>query len=579
MKKVLLLLWVVFFSTSLVWCWNQTKNPVSDDQVFEEQHAKEMEKKAEKESEFAWESSPTLDLLIPENEIDIVTETVEYTDWVVWFLAYPQDNPQAPWIVVIHEWWGLNDHIKDMTRILAMNGYRALAVDLYKGEVASEMEDARWLMTSLDGEEATTNLLAAEEYLRNESEKVASLWWCLWWAQSLRLSLASDSLDATVLYYGRVIDDPEQLENINQPLLGIFAEDDGWIPPSAVEAFQAWLESAWKTDYDITIYPSVGHAFANPTWNNYEQEATVDAWQKTLKFLKDQLWSDSDVLWEWYFWSYTINDSVTWSQVEVTVTSDSRIITSNALPNHKTWDFPNEGNPNAISAQEWERTFPLKPTYVGNAVSAMVPWVSINGVKFQPGTNERAICENDIVYNIEAVNLEKFYEAIPLGLDFNNAHVQPRWEYHYHGIPEWVVDNNDWSEDLVHVWFAADGHMMYFSRSEQYTPSYRLSEGERAWVNCVHDRNPDVVFSATKDGSLAQDWEYDESYGDLDECNWIEIEGEYVYLVTNEYPYVSRCLMWEYIDERAWGPWEWQPQRWAQWEWNERRERPERPRR
>lgn len=85
------------------------------------------------------------------------------------------------------------------------------------------------------------------------------------------------------------MDDAEQLAKINQPLLGIFAEDDGGIPPSAVESFQAGLDQAGKTDYDITIYPGVGHAFANPTGNNHEQEATIDAWGKTLNFLQSEL--------------------------------------------------------------------------------------------------------------------------------------------------------------------------------------------------------------------------------------------------------------------------------------------------
>ncbi len=248
-----------------------------------------MQKKVDTGSERAWESSPTLDLLIPETEIDIVAEDVEYVEWVTWFLAYPEWNPQAPGILVVHEWWGLNEHVKDMARVLAMNGYRALAVDLYDGQVAEKMETARKLSWSLDKDQSVTNLLAAEEFLRQESDKVASLWRCLWWAQSLNLSVASDTLDATVIYYGRLTDDAEVLASVNQPLLGIFAEDDWWIPPSAVAAFQAWMDEAGKDDYDITIYPWVGHAFANPTWGNFEQEATIDAWKKTLAFLKKEL--------------------------------------------------------------------------------------------------------------------------------------------------------------------------------------------------------------------------------------------------------------------------------------------------
>lgn len=97
------------------------------------------------------------------------------------------------------------------------------------------------------------------------------------WAQSLNLSLASDTLDGTIIYYGRLVDDATRLSSINTPLLGIFAENDSGIPPSAVYAFQSWLDQAGITDYDITIYPNTDHAFANPTGDNYAPDATRDA--------------------------------------------------------------------------------------------------------------------------------------------------------------------------------------------------------------------------------------------------------------------------------------------------------------
>lgn len=296
MKKLFLLSWIALCSLFIVWCASPIAQQDSDEDPFEEKHAQEMEKKDEKEDMLAWETSPTLDLLMPENPVAVVTEMVEYADGVEGFLAYPQDNPQAPGVVVIHEWWGLNDHIKDMAEVLAMQWYRALAVDLYKGNVAADSEEARTLSSGLDQEEATQNLLAAEEYLRQESPKVASLWRCLGGKQSLELSLASESLDATVIYYGRLTDDGETLQNINQPVLGIFAENDWGIPPSAVASFQAGLDSIGKNDYDITVYSGVDHAFANPTGGNYEKEATVDAWNKTLNFLKTNLWADESIL-------------------------------------------------------------------------------------------------------------------------------------------------------------------------------------------------------------------------------------------------------------------------------------------
>ena len=270
-----------------------------------------------------------------------------------------------------------------------------------------------------------------------------------------------------------------------------------------------------------------------------------------------------------YFWSYTIDDDLNGTQVTVVVDGDTRTITSNALPNHETGDFPNEGNPNAISAQDQSWTFTTNPVYTSTPSQAMVPGVWVNGVKFQPGTAERAVCDNGITYNIEAVNLNDYIDGIPLWLDSNNAHVQPWGEYHYHGIPEWIVDMDNGEEDLVHVGFAADGHMMYYSKSGQYTTSYILWDDEREGINCVHDRNEDIVFSSEKTGSFAQDWEQDDSYWNLDSCNGVMVDGEYIYLVTDEYPYVPRCLMGEYTEERWSGGWgtQWgQGWQWEQWD-------------
>ena len=241
----------------------------------------------------------------------------------------------------------------------------------------------------------------------------------------------------------------------------------------------------------------------------------------------------------------------------VTVTIDeeanTRTITSNALPDHETGEFPNEANPNTISAQDESYTFPLVPEYVGEPTQAQIPAIVFNGVKFEPGTAERAVCDNGITYNIQAVGLSDLVD-IPLGLDFNNAHVQPWGEYHYHGTPESVVDNavamSGADEDLAFLGFAADGHMIYHSLSEAYSSSYQLGTDEREGTNCVHEARSDaeeaVFFGPEKDGSLAQDWDFDESYGDLDECNGIEIDGEYLYVVTDAYPYVPRCLMGTY---------------------------------
>ena len=106
-----------------------------------------------------------------------------------------------------------------MARIMAMHGYKALAVDLYYGQVAHTMEAAKMLSSSVNQEQATANLLAAEAFLRTKTDKVASLGRCLGGKQSLELSLASETLDATIIYYGRLTGDATVLQNINEPLL------------------------------------------------------------------------------------------------------------------------------------------------------------------------------------------------------------------------------------------------------------------------------------------------------------------------------------------------------------------------
>lgn len=253
---------------------------------------------------------------------------------------------------------------------------------------------------------------------------------------------------------------------------------------------------------------------------------------------------NSDTLDSSYLGSYQIEDTGFGTQVNVVVDNQAqtRTIESNTLPNHETGEFPNPGNPNSISAQDASWTFPTEPTFVGIATFARTPGVAINGVKFEPGTAERATCKSGEVHSIEAIQ-----DVTDLGLDFNNAHVQPTGEYHYHGVSDLLVDLYSREQDLVHVAFAADGHLIYYSKSGAYQPSYRLGQGDREGTNCVYARpGTEVTFGPTKDGSLSSDWEYDVSYGQLDECNGVTVNGEYIYLITDNYPYVPRCLMGEF---------------------------------
>lgn len=223
----------------------------------------------------------------------IIESNVTYFENVQGFYAKPEGESPAngfPGVVMVHEWWGLNDNIKDMARELAKEGYHVLAVDLYNGEVASTSARAQELRTALVQPKAVENLRAAATYLREQgASKIASLGWCFGGQQSLQLALFGEELAATVIYYGQLETDKAKLSAIKWPVLGIFGDKDTSIPPAKVEAFRVALNDI-GVENDIYIYPGVGHAFANPTGQNYAPTETKDAWTKTLAFLRSNLY-------------------------------------------------------------------------------------------------------------------------------------------------------------------------------------------------------------------------------------------------------------------------------------------------
>lgn len=253
-----------------------------------------------------------------------------------------------------------------------------------------------------------------------------------------------------------------------------------------------------------------------------------------------------------YTGAYALEDAAYGTKTIVTLTDDKRIIVTNALPNHETGAFPNEGNPNTIKAQELRYEIPLRPVYTGKAKWAREPGVALNGVKFEPETAERVVCESGEQYRIEARQ-----NFLDMGLDVNNAHVQPTGAYHYHGVPTGMISSFDTGKDLVHVGYAKDGFPIYYSKSGTYKPSYQKAEEPREGTDCYY-RSPRVTIDADldgtePDGTYVSDWEYVEGLGQLDECNGIEIDGNYAYLLTDEYPYVGRCLMGEFTEARPGG--------------------------
>lgn len=237
--------------------------------------------------------------------VDLQNKTVNYYDQANGYLVYPtasnenksgNNNGTLPAVVMIHENKGLNDHIKNMANLLARNGYVVLAVDLFKGEVTTDRNRSSELTQYIrdNPDIATANLQSAVKYLASlpnvNAEKIASLGWCFGGAQSLQLALNSQDhpLAATVIYYGRLITDNATLAKIKWPVLGIFGDQDSSIPVDTVKAFE-WALNSTNIPNEIYIFKGVGHAFANPSGDNYAPTETKDAWDKTLSFLDKHL--------------------------------------------------------------------------------------------------------------------------------------------------------------------------------------------------------------------------------------------------------------------------------------------------
>ncbi len=227
--------------------------------------------------------------------VEVSGEEVQYAtvdgQTISGYLARPEGIKNAPGIIVIHEWWGLNDNIRMMTNKLAGEGYTALAVDLYKGKVAQSPDSAGTYARSVDNEEALDNLTQAYGYLNEKqgAENIGVIGWCFGGAWSLNTALAHPKkIDATVIYYGRLVTDTERLKSLEMPVLGIFGEEDGGIPPKKVNEFEAALNEV-GVENSIHIYEGAGHAFANPSGTRYVEKAAEDAWQKTVRFLKKNL--------------------------------------------------------------------------------------------------------------------------------------------------------------------------------------------------------------------------------------------------------------------------------------------------
>jgi carboxymethylenebutenolidase len=227
--------------------------------------------------------------LTENGKYNVETSFVSYDDYTG-FLVRPTSTESFPGVVMIHEWWGLNENMKETASKLASYGYVVLAVDLFNGDVANDAQKATQMVSSFDQEQGTANMNSAVDYLQSNYDinKIGSIGWCFGGGQSLNVALNNEDMDATVIYYGRLITEQDTLSKIQWPVLGIFAELDQGIPVTQVKEFENSLNEL-EIPNEIHIYPGVDHAFANPTGERYAPAETDDAWEKTLKFLKEHL--------------------------------------------------------------------------------------------------------------------------------------------------------------------------------------------------------------------------------------------------------------------------------------------------
>lgn len=208
-------------------------------------------------------------------------------------LYTPEGKGPFPAIIVIHEWWGLNEWVKEQAAKLSDQGYAALAIDLYRGKVATTADEAHEIMRGVPEDRAQRDLHAAYIFLQAQpgvrKNRIGAIGWCMGGGYSLDVALEEPDLAADVINYGHLATDPAALKKINAPILGLFGAEDRGITPDDVKKFEAQLKQLGKK-IDVTIYPDAGHAFENPNnKDGYRPNDAADAWDKTVKFLATNL--------------------------------------------------------------------------------------------------------------------------------------------------------------------------------------------------------------------------------------------------------------------------------------------------
>jgi carboxymethylenebutenolidase len=214
------------------------------------------------------------------------------------FVAMPEGKGPFPGLVVIQEWWGLNNWIKESAKRLAAKGFVAIAPDLYHGQVAEDVKTASMLIKGLPKDRAMSDLKATVDTLVAMSnvnkDRIGAIGWCMGGGYSLQLSLADDRIASCVMCYGAVVTDADKLKTLKAKMLGVFGEDDKGIAADNVRKFEDVLKSSGKAVEKIHIYKGAGHGFMRPKNGpdanpEYRETQANDAWMQIEAFLTKSL--------------------------------------------------------------------------------------------------------------------------------------------------------------------------------------------------------------------------------------------------------------------------------------------------
>jgi carboxymethylenebutenolidase len=209
------------------------------------------------------------------------------------FVAAPEKPGRYPGIILVHDWWGLTEWVKQQTQNLAAQGFVALAVDLYGGKLPTDASEAQQVSESLSSDQAVLKLMAGIVYLamRNdvERDRIGVVGWAMGGGYALRLAMHVPQIAACVDNYGEVPTDPNEMQLIGAPVLGNFGADDRGVTPTDVQGFEKAMKNLNRR-VDLKVYDGAGHSFENPNNKDaYRPDAAADAWSRTVAFLDKSL--------------------------------------------------------------------------------------------------------------------------------------------------------------------------------------------------------------------------------------------------------------------------------------------------